>query len=92
MEVQEVQRLFRGINTRIAEMRGEDATLSLICECGHVSCFRVLEVVAAEFDGVRHTPGALVVWREHVERPMALVSDHGETCIVHERDARLALS
>ncbi len=88
MEVQEVQALFRGINLRIAELcSAGEVTLSLICECGHVSCFRVLEVSAAAFAGIQHTPGTFVVWRDHVEQPMALVTAHGETCVVHDRVA-----
>lgn len=83
MDLMEIQRLFRGINTRIADLHREDDALTLVCECGHVSCFRQLDVSAAEWAGICRTPDAFVVWREHVEQPMTLLTGHGETCVVH---------
>ena len=83
MDMVEIHQLFRGINVRIAELHHDEDELSLVCECGHVSCFRILGVSAAEWAGICRTPDTFLVWREHVEQPMTLLAGHGEACVVH---------
>ena len=79
--------MFRQVNENIAlldRLRGDDATLSLICECHRLGCADVVEAPAATYAAVKGE-GLFLVRRGHEDPDQeAVVADHGDFLIVRD--------
>lgn len=82
--------LFRGLNEKIGagRDRGDDRTqVGFVCECGHTDCHRIIELTAAEYEGVRAQSTHFAVLPEHVIPEAEYVVDKGDGWVVVEKVA-----
>ena len=61
--------LFREINERVAaqvvEVRGEDESFVIACECGDMECTERLWVTPAEYEAIHADPAQFIVVEDH---------------------------
>lgn len=90
--------LFRGVNERVRELKGEladespDTQIDFICECGRSDCVEQVQLTISEYEGVRAEPEHFLVKPGHelddVERVIlengryAVVEKHVEEAVI----------
>ena len=84
--------LYRQVNEQIAELseHQRQANLPVLCECGHLSCSRTIEVSAAEYAAVRADPTHFILLPGHEMPEFERVVAEGTGYVVVEKigDAR----
>jgi hypothetical protein len=89
--------LFRGVNEKVREVRGESAgpesLVQFICECGRGDCVEQVELTLVEYERVRSEPECFVLKPGHELLDVEFVSERNERFLVvrkQEEEARIA--
>jgi hypothetical protein len=82
--------LFRGVNEKVTEVKGEladrDAPMEIVCECGREDCLEQVVVTLAEYERVRAAPTHFVVKQGHESVEVELVVERTDRFVVVEKE------
>lgn len=79
---------FRVVNEGIRAGHPEQATLTVLCECGTLGCNERIDIGLAEYERVRQNPLHFIVVPGHDFPGAETVVDHGERFDVVEKRER----
>ena len=89
--------LFRGVNEKVREVRGDtagaDSLIEFICECGRGDCVEEVQLTLVEYERVRSEPEYFLVKPGHELLDIEFVSERNDRFLVvrkQEEEAQIA--